>query len=134
MKQLKDYIKRNGYQRAFIIIKPGFIDKGKEIIDLFNENGWEIEKMRIKRLQPVEAEKLYEPHKQEEWFKPLCDYMCSGICQGIILKKPSNNKSFNDVKKLKDEIREKYGESDMRNVLHSSDSYERFDIESHIFF
>jgi nucleoside diphosphate kinase len=41
---------------------------------------------------------------------------------------------FGEVKKIKDEIREKYGESDMRNVLHSSDSQENMDAEALIFF
>ena len=42
--------------------------------------------------------------------------------------------SDEDYAKLKDEIREKYGESDMRNVLHSSDSYKNFTHESQVYF
>ena len=41
---------------------------------------------------------------------------------------------LDEFAKLKDKIREEYGESDMRNVLHSSDSYKNFTHESQIYF
>lgn len=137
MKQLKDYIKpTKETQRVFVVIKPGFLHLAPQIINFFENNGgWEVERMKSKRLLYTEASKLYENHRKEEWFKPLCNYMSSDICQGIIFKRRGNNfNPFDSVKSLKKKIREKYGESDMRNVLHASDNKTRFDIESHIFF
>ena len=62
--------------------------------------------------------------------------MSSGVSRAIIFKKDGkvDDDMFNEVKKIKDEIREKYGESDMRNVIHSSDSIESMDKEMRIFF
>ena len=59
--------------------------------------------------------------------------MSSGLSTAMILYKKSDD-IFKDFAKLKDEIREKYGESDMRNVLHSSDSYKNFTHESQVYF
>jgi nucleoside diphosphate kinase len=59
--------------------------------------------------------------------------MCSGPTTAFILKKKSDN-IFDEFAKLKDKIREDFGESDMRNVLHSSDSYKSFTHESQVYF
>jgi nucleoside diphosphate kinase len=61
--------------------------------------------------------------------------MSSDICRAFILKKEKNSKNpFEEVAGIKEEIRKTYGESDMRNVLHSSDNQENMDHEASIFF
>jgi nucleoside diphosphate kinase len=60
--------------------------------------------------------------------------MSSGPCRAFIIGKANSMKPFEEVAKIKDEIRKKYGESDMRNVLHSSDSAENMEHEASIFF
>ena len=62
--------------------------------------------------------------------------MSSDISTGIIFTKSSkmSDKVFDSVDKIKDEIRNKYGESDMKNVLHSSDSLDNMKRESSIYF
>ena len=69
--------------------------------------------------------------------KPGFDKLVGEICD--IFKK--NNYSIVKSKCTiphieldKDKIREEYGESDMRNVLHSSDSYKSFVHEAGIYF
>jgi nucleoside diphosphate kinase len=59
--------------------------------------------------------------------------MSGGLTTAFILYKKSDN-IFEEFAKLKDKIREEYGESDMRNVLHSSDSYKSFVHESGVYF
>jgi nucleoside diphosphate kinase len=59
--------------------------------------------------------------------------MSSGLTTAFILYKKSDN-IFKEFGKIKDEIREKYGESEMRNVLHSSDSFESFIREANVYF
>jgi hypothetical protein len=59
--------------------------------------------------------------------------MSSDITMAFILKKKSDN-IFKEFEMLKDKIREKHGESDMRNVIHSSDSYKNFTHESQVYF
>lgn len=143
MKSLSEYVVKNfgiydpAISHGFILIKPGEDSHTQEIIEMFENEGWTVCKMRTKVLLKNEAQKLYEPHKKEEWFKPLVEYMTSGPCTGIIIShngQATDKKDFEEIAKIKDVVREKWGESEMRNVLHSSDSEERFKIEAGIFF
>ena len=59
--------------------------------------------------------------------------MSSGPSTAFILKKNTDN-VFNDFAKIKDTVREKYSQSEMRNVLHSSDSYKNFTHEAGVYF
>lgn len=123
-------------KEAFVIIKPGFLNLSKQIIERFEESGWKLSQIKTKQLLLIEAKKLYEPHKKEDFYKPLCKYMSSGQSTAMIFTKKGlmSDKVFEGIGKIKDEIREKYGESEMRNVIHSSDSLERLKIESGIYF
>jgi nucleoside diphosphate kinase len=118
---------------VFVIIKPGFYNLSSELFKIFAEHGYKTVKSKTKRLTLPEAKSLYKVHKKEDFYENLCKYMSSDITMAFILKKKSDN-IFDEFAKLKDEIREKYGESDMRNVLHSSDSYKNFTHESQVYF
>jgi nucleoside-diphosphate kinase len=124
------------YKRVFVIIKPGFIDKTKEILNIFKKYGWELDLTTIKQLQLSEAKALYAVHKNEDFYKDLCNYMSSGPSRAMILKKPGvlTQKTFDAIATIKNIIRDKWGESDMKNVLHSSDSYESMQNEYVIYF
>lgn len=134
MKELGIYNKEN--QRIFTVIKPGSLHLAKNIIEIFNKNGWEVSKLRTKQLLRKEADKLYAVHKKESFYNDLCKYMSSGPSMAIIFTrdKPSNDKIYKEVSEIKDRIRKKWGESEMRNVLHSSDSYEHMLKEMSIYF
>lgn len=136
MKHLQTHISQGLSQKIFVVLKPGFMNLSQTIIDIFKESGWEMEKTVVKKLLLHEAQQLYKVHSKEEFYKPLCEYMCSDICRAFIFTKPGiqTKKTFTEVKEIKDKIREEYGESDMRNVLHSSDSEKNMDSESSIFF
>lgn len=118
---------------VFVIIKPGFYNLSNELFKIFTEHDYKMVKSKTKRLTLDEAKSLYEVHKKEDFYEDLCKYMSSDITMAFILKKKSDN-IFEEFAKLKDEIRKKYGESDMRNVLHSSDSYKNFTHESQVYF
>lgn len=136
MKDLKDYINESigGRKKIFVVIKPGFLDQTSDILDVYKENGWELEFTTIKQLMPEEAKKLYAIHKKEDFYKPLCEYMSSDITRAFIFTKETKDDEFKEATRIKDEIREKWGESDMRNVVHSSDSKENFEKEASIYF
>lgn len=139
MKDLKSYLSRIsdplGKNHVLIVLKPGFIglEYTVPIFDLLKENGYKIVKSKTKRLLETEAKELYKVHSQEDFYEDLCKYMSSGLSTAMILYKKSDN-IFKDFEKLKDKIREEYGESDMRNVIHSSDSYKNFTHESQVYF
>lgn len=136
MKNLSQYLHEsiNNASKVFVVLKPGSLGLGQTIIERFAEGGWELDQTRIKTLLLSEAKELYAVHKKEDFYNDLCNYMSSGPCRAFIFKKRNSLDPFNEVKTIKDEIREKYGESDMRNVLHSSDSEESMKNEAQIFF
>lgn len=139
MKKLADYLNSINNKdpmsknHVLVVVKPGFQELIPTITDKFVKAGYKIVKMTTKRLQLEEAKQLYKIHKKEDFYKSLCEYMSSGTTTAFILYK-NVNKIFDDFVKLKDEIREEYGQSEMRNVLHSSDSYKNFTHEASVYF
>ena len=137
MKHLNEYIKESiENQKVFVVLKPGFLELAGDIINIFNKKGWTVEQTTTKQLLLSEAKRMYYVHKDEDFYDDLCKYMSSEPCRAFIMVKPGKQKksSFNEVAKIKDSIRNKYGESDMRNVLHSSDSEENMKEEASVFF
>lgn len=120
--------------KVFVVLKPGSLDLAQTVIERFAQDGWIVSQTTTKKLLPTEAHTLYKAHRKEDFYKDLCEYMCSDICRAFIFEKSNILDPFEEVKKIKEEIREKYGESDMRNVLHSSDSQEAMDNEAGVFF
>lgn len=125
-----------GYQLAFTIIKPGFLQYSEQILEIFAEAGWKLDQTTIKTLTKEQAEALYDVHKDEDWYDSLCEYMSSGPSRGLFFTKPGKQtkQTYEDVAKLKDGIRDKWGIDDCRNVLHSSDSMTALEYESGIYF
>lgn len=138
MKDIKTYLSSNisdpmRKDHVLVVVKPGFSHLVAEFCRRFKDNGYTIVKTKVKRLTESEAKSLYKIHKKKDFYDPLWKYMSSDITTAFILKKKSDN-IFKEFEKLKDEIREEFGESDMRNVLHSSDSYKNFTHEAGIYF
>lgn len=133
MKQLKVYLTDPKKDEVFVIIKPGFLKKSGEIMKIIQDEEFELVKTRTKLLTLKEAQTLYNVHKEEEWYKPLCDYMSSDLSLGLLFKSKDKD-PLKKMGEIKDKIREKFGESDMRNVMHSSDSYEHMLEEQCIYF
>lgn len=121
---------------VFIIIKPGFFSKASDIIEMFDKEGFKLNKTRAKLLTLKEAQKLYAVHKDEDFYKGLCDYMSSDVTYGIIFNCPnmSQEEAIKKCDSLKDRIRELWSKSDMKNVIHSSDSIENMWKEASIYF
>lgn len=139
MKNLADYLnsintKDPMYKNhVLVVVKPGFQELLPMLTDEFIKNDYKVVKMTTKRLQLEEAKQLYKIHKKEDFYKDLCEYMSSGVTTAFILYKNTEN-IFNDFAKIKDKIRKEYGQSEMRNVLHSSDSYKNFTHEASVYF
>ena len=133
MKSLKIYLTDPKKDEVFIIIKPGFLKKSGEIMKIIKDEGFELIKTRTKLLTLKEAQTLYQIHKEEEWYKPLCNYMSSDLSLGLLFRSKDKD-PLKKMGEIKDKIRKKFGESDMRNVMHSSDSYEHMLEEQCIYF
>lgn len=146
IKQLGTYGPNHAW--IFVIVKPGFEKYTQQIIEEFTSDvpgddkhpthtPWVLSKTRTKILLPEEARSLYEIHKKEDWYEDLWKYMSSGPTTGLLFVKPDekvSKKMFKEVGAIKDYIRERWGESEMRNVIHSSDSIEHMQHEASIYF
>lgn len=134
MISLYEYITESLNDKIFVIIKPGFLNLSDKILEKFTLNGYELYQMKTKKLLLSEAKELYSIHKEEDFYDDLCKYMSSDLSTAIIFKNSNSKNIFEDTKKIKDSIREQYGESDMRNVIHSSDSLSHMINEQSIYF
>lgn len=134
MKHLTQTINESMKSKVFVVLKPGSLDLAQAVIERFAQDGWTVSQTTTKKLLLAEARTLYKVHRKEDFYNDLCEYMCSDICRAFIFEKAGVLDPFKEVKKIKEEIRETYGESDMRNVLHSSDSLKAMDNEASVFF
>lgn len=117
-------------KKEFIIIKPGFLKFRNEILDILKAHHIiPVAELR-KTLSLEEAKKLYSPHKNEDFYKDLCNYMSEGDSIGFKLV----NYAGEDLLEIKKLIRDKYGIDEMRNCMHSSDSSKNVKRESKIYF
>lgn len=130
MKSLTDFILEQQNKKEFIIIKPGFLDLKNEILEFLKQHKIIPIREERKTLSLKEAKKLYKMHSEEDFYEDLCKYMSEADTIGILLCNYGND----DMCKLKDEIREKYGKDEMQNCIHSSDSGLNVYRESKIYF
>lgn len=122
-----DNIELNG----FCILKPEFLDYTDDFLALLKNNGWNIIQKKKLLLNKEQSENLYSSHKDKDFYKDLCDYMSSSECLCCSCYKNCKN-PIEDMKKLKDKVRENWGKTEMKNGMHSSDSIENVNRESKI--
>ena len=125
--------------KAFIIIKPGFLQYQDEIFDYINKKGFIMhDHTNPIKLTDKQIKELYRCHSKEDWYDDLCKYMASGdIVAAEYLfdydKYPGTN-TISLMKDIKHHFRDKYGKSEMKNCMHSSDSLEHVQKEGKIIF
>ena len=132
MKKFSDLIKNRDIN-GFVILKPGFIEKEKFFFDILKKDGWEIIQRERKHLDIDTAKELYKMHKDKDFYNDLCKYMSSDECICATCYKNCND-PIKDMNKIKDNVRDMWGKSEMRNAMHSSDSLENVKRESKIIF
>lgn len=118
---------------GFAILKPGFLDLRSEFEQELEDNGWKISDLTKIKMSLDDAKKLYKCHEKEDFYNELCKYMSSDKCIAYELYKDCED-PIDDLGKLKDKIRDKWGKDDMKNCMHSSDSKENVKRESDICF
>ncbi|MEO0231373.1 MAG: nucleoside-diphosphate kinase [candidate division WOR-3 bacterium] len=130
-------------ERSLLVIKPDAVKKKKigKIIEILEENGFEIKDIKMKRLKKEEAEKFYMPHKGKDFFNKLIDFITSGEVVGILVEKENAIEKLRelvgetDPKKARcGTIRHMFGENITENAVHAADSLESFKREISIFF
>lgn len=136
---LKEQLQTPDNVKAFVIIKPGFIEYADEIHSYIASKGFIMhDKTNSMMLSKNQAEELYIPHKDKDFYNDLCTYMTSDdIVASIWTFDYENNPGVNTIslmKEIKDHFREKYGKDEMKNCMHSSDSLDNVKREAKIIF
>jgi nucleoside diphosphate kinase len=106
---------------CFCMLKPGFVKYKDEFEKLLRAYGWKICKTCTKLFTRPEIEEFYICHKDKGFYNKLCDYMITEACQCYAVYKHIKN-PVKDMESFKEKIRQEWGEDEMRNGMHSSDS------------
>src|SRR5579872_2242804 len=130
-------------EQTFAIIKPDAVKAGHtgKIIDLIEQNGFEILRMQKGQLTKEMGEIFYDVHKERPFFGELVSFIASGPVVVLALQKEN---AIADWRKLmgatnpKDAapgtIRKLFGTSIGNNAVHGSDALETAMRELSLFF
>lgn len=130
-------------EKTFAIIKPDACERkvAGKIISRIEEAGFEIVAMKKIWLTKKEAEGFYSVHKGKSFFDSLTNYMSSGPCIAMVLKKEN---AIADWRKLMGAtnpanaepgtIRKEFAVDLEKNSVHGSDAKETAEYEIKYFF
>ena len=137
MKHLSEYIYEqlnNSLEiNGFCILKPEFLEYEEQWLDLLKNKGWQIVQKTKCKLTNEQAHELYKPHENKDFYEDLCKYMISDYCICCSCHKKCDD-PIKEMSKLKDVVRDKWGKTEMKNAMHSSDSLENVNREIKIVF
>ena len=130
-------------ETTLAIVKPDAYKNGYagKIIDRIIEEGFTIEEMKQLLMTKEKAEGFYAVHKERPFFSELVDFMSSGKCIVLSLKRENAVTKWREVigatnpeEADKGTVRALYGTNTGNNAVHGSDSAENGIIESNYFF
>lgn len=130
-------------ERTLTILKPDCVRKQLigAVTDKIERAGFRIVAMKKIRLTKETAGEFYTVHKERPFFGELVEFMSSGPCVPMILKKENAVADFRTLIGATDPaeadegtIRKLYADSKGENIVHGSDSAENAAIEGAFFF
>ncbi len=125
------------------IIKPDAFGRGRagRILSHLEDAGFEPVATRVIELTRPQAEAFYAVHRERPFFGSLVEFMTSGPCMPMILRREDAVAELRRVIGATDPaeaeegtVRALYAESKERNAIHASDSDENAAIEAAFFF
>lgn len=125
------------------IIKPDAFGSGKagRILAHLEDAGFAPVAARVIELTRAQAEGFYAVHRERPFFGSLVEFMTSGPCMPMILRREDAVTELRRVIGATDPaeaeagtVRALYAESKERNAIHASDSDENAAIEAAFFF
>ena len=129
--------------QTFAIIKPDAVRNGYsgKIIDRIINSDFKILGLKLIRMTKSQAEGFYEIHKDKPFFSELTEFMSSGKCVVIALKKEDAVNRWRELIGATDPaeadegtIRKDYASSLGENAVHGADSNENAAREIGFFF
>ena len=132
-------------QMTFAMIKPDALEAkiAGKIIDMIEQNNFDIVRMEKVQLDITEAEAFYDVHSKRPFFKELTEFVSSAPVVIMALEKENAIQEWRDLMGATDAknaapgtIREKFGSKTniMLNATHGSDSAETAEEELMFFF
>lgn len=125
------------------IVKPDAFgaNKAGKIIALLEDKGFSIVASRVMKMSKEQAGAFYEVHRERPFYGELVEFMTSGVCMPLILRKDDAVSSLRDAIGATDPaeaaagtVRKLYAESKGRNAIHASDSDDNAAREARFFF
>ena len=129
--------------QTFAIIKPDAVRNGYsgKIIDRMINSDFKILGLKLIRMTKSQADGFYEIHKDKPFFSELTEFMSSGKCVVIALKKEDAVNKWRELIGATDPaeadegtIRKDYASSLGENAVHGADSNENAAREIGFFF
>ena len=130
-------------EKTLSLIKPDAVERNLigKIIQIFEDNGLVVEKLKKIHVDLDFAKKFYSVHSERPFFNDLCSYISSGPLVAMVLKGENAIQKNRDLmgatnpKEAKSgTIRNLYAISIDKNSVHGSDSVENAKIEIDLFF
>lgn len=125
------------------IIKPDAFGSSKagQILAHLEAAGFELVAARVLHLARAEAEEFYAVHRERPFFGSLVEFMTSGPCMPMVLRRDDAVAELRRVIGATDPaeaeagtVRALYAESKERNAIHASDSDANANVEAGFFF
>lgn len=130
-------------ENTFAIIKPDAVAAGNtgNIIAMIEAAGFELAALKKVHLTRDQAAGFYAVHSERPFFNGLLDFMTSGPCVTMILRKEGAIKAWRDLMgptnsndAPKGTVRGDFGTDIERNASHGSDAPETAAFETSYFF
>lgn len=109
-------------QDALVVIKPDAVKRPgvpSSIMAELESEGFNIVALRSMTMSNEDASSLYDVHSQKDFFSGLVEFMSSGPCVVIHVKREN---CINVVRNLVSRLRSRFATSTRENVIHASDS------------
>jgi nucleoside-diphosphate kinase len=130
-------------RHTLTIIKPDAFGSGNAglILAHLEAEGFQLVAARVIRLRRPQAEEFYAVHRERSFFASLVEFMTSGSCMPMLLRRVDAVAHLRHVIGATDPaeaeegtVRALYAESKERNAIHASDSDVNAEVESAFFF
>lgn len=130
-------------EQTLAIVKPGAFGGGHagDILSRLEDEGFRLRAARVTRLSRPQAEAFYAVHREKPFFSSLVQFMTSGPCMPLALRREDAVSHLRDVIGATDPaeaepgtIRAEYAESVEHNAIHAADSAENAERELAFFF
>ena len=130
-------------EQTLSLIKPDAVERNLigKIVNVFEDSGLIIKKIKKIHVDIKFAQKFYEMHSARPFFNDLCSFISSGPLVAIVLEGDNaiqKNRDLmgatNPAEAKEGTIRKMYATSIDKNAVHGSDSTESAEREIDLFF